>query len=168
MLDAQVVVRGRPTVWGQQHDPITLRPTSARSYELASLTGDESVGLARYLMAIPAPDARVVAAVHAAADWFRANGIAGIDYANYRLTRRAAAEPVWARMVEISTGRPIFANRDGVKLYDFARLTDRRSGYRWFTTTPRDFLREYERWAIAHPRGAASPRAATTPSTDRP
>jgi PelA/Pel-15E family pectate lyase len=158
MLDAQVAVRGRLTVWGQQHDPITLRPTSARSYELTSLTGDESVGVARFLMETPDPDARVVRAVHAAADWFRANSIPNIAYDRYQLTRRTDAKPVWARMVEIGTGKPIFANRDGVKLYDYARLTDRQSGYRWFTSAPNALLRDYERWAKAHPRPAARAR----------
>jgi PelA/Pel-15E family pectate lyase len=159
MLDAQVAVRGRLTVWGQQHDPITLRPTSARSYELTSLTGDESVGVARFLMETPDPDARVVRAVHAAADWFRANSIPNIAYDRYQLTRRDDAKPVWARMVEIGTGKPIFANRDGVKLYDYARLTDRQSGYRWFTSAPNAFLRAYERWAKAHPRTSARTRS---------
>jgi hypothetical protein len=55
-------------------------------------------------------------------------------------------------MVEIGTGRPIFSNRDGVKLYDHSRLTDRHSGYRWFTRAPTALLAEYDRWAAAHPR----------------
>ena len=42
VLDAQFVVNGKPTVWGQQHDPLTLQPASARSYELTSLTAQES------------------------------------------------------------------------------------------------------------------------------
>jgi PelA/Pel-15E family pectate lyase len=167
MLDAQAVVRGRPTVWGQQHDPITLRPTSARSYELASLSGDESVGVARFLMDIPDPGARVVRAIHAAADWFRANRITDISYAHYEVIRHAGADPLWGRMVEISTGRPIFANRDGVKLYDVTRLTDRKSGYRWFTGAPSAFLRDYERWAEAHPRTSPRARAARTQPTGR-
>src|SRR5256714_5512087 len=156
MLDAQVVVGGRRTVWGQQHDPITLAPTSARSYELTSLAADESVGIARFLMSRPSPDSRVVGAVHAASDWFLAHRIEGLEYGRYQLTRRDGAGPLWGRMVEIETGRPIFSNRDGVKLYDYERLTDRRSGYRWFTSAPAGFLREYERWATAHPRARAN------------
>ena len=152
MLDAQVVLHGRPTVWGQQHDPVTLYPTSARSYELASLTGYESAGVAQYLLSIEAPSARVVQAVHAAADWFRANRIDSLTYRGYTLERRPGPTPLWGRMVDLETGRPIFSNRDGVKLYDYERLTDRRTGYRWFTPAPADFLREYERWALAHPR----------------
>ena len=45
---------------------------------------------------------------------------------------QAGAGQLWARIAEIGTNRPIFANRDGVKLYDFDQLTDRRTGYSWF------------------------------------
>ncbi|MFL5608355.1 MAG: pectate lyase [Gemmatimonadaceae bacterium] len=153
MLGAQVVLAGRLTVWGQQHDPLTLAPVSARSYELASLTGHESAGVASFLLSLPSPNGRVVRAVHAAADWFRANRIDTLAYHGYMLEHRVDAAPLWARMVDLETGRPIFSNRDGVKLYDFERLTDRRTGYRWFTPAPADFLRDYASWSRLHPRG---------------
>jgi PelA/Pel-15E family pectate lyase len=146
MLATQVVVRGRRTVWAQQHDPLTFAPVRARSYELAALTADESARVAAFLMGHPAADDRVVGAVRAAAEWFRANRIDGLSYSHYELRRDGGAKPLWARMVEIETGRPIFANRDGLKLYEYDKLTDRRTGYRWFTAAPRDFLRDYDRW----------------------
>jgi PelA/Pel-15E family pectate lyase len=149
----QVVMDGHPTVWGQQHDPITLDPVPARRYELAGLAGRESAAVMTYLMTLPNPDQRVVRAVHAAADWFRANAIMGYSY-DFRegLAARAGAGPIWARLTEIGTRRPIFANRDGVKLYDWNKLTDRRTGYAWFGTEPAAALRKYDRWSRTHPR----------------
>ncbi|MFL5383875.1 MAG: pectate lyase [Longimicrobiaceae bacterium] len=151
ILRTQVREGGRLSIWGQQHDPLTLAPTGARSYELASLATKESAGIMRLLMAIPSPDERVVAAVHAAAAWFRANAIYGYSY-DFAAGRRAqpGAGPLWARMVEIGTDRPIFANRDGVKLYDYERLTDRRTGYGWYSEEPAAALRQYERWSARH------------------
>jgi PelA/Pel-15E family pectate lyase len=152
ILRTQVREGGRLGIWGQQHDPLTLAPTGARSYELASLATKESAGIMRLLMSIPSPDARVVEAVHAAAAWFRANAIYGYSYDfDTGRTTQAGAGPLWARMVEIGTGRPIFANRDGVKLYDYERLTDRRTGYGWYSEEPAAALRQYERWSIRHP-----------------
>jgi PelA/Pel-15E family pectate lyase len=152
IVDAQVIVGGTPTIWGQQHDPITLAPTSGRSYELTSLAPDESARIALYLVALPAPAPAVVRAVHAAADWYRTNAITGRRYEGWKLSVDSTALPLWGRMVEIGTNRPIFSNRDGVRLYDPAALNDRSTGYRWFTTAPSLFLESYERWAIAHPR----------------
>lgn len=152
LVDAQVVVAGTPTIWSQQHDPLTLAPTSGRSYELTSLAPDESARIALYLLDLPAPDPSVVRAVHAAADWYRANAISGRRYEGWRLSDDPAAPPLWGRMVEVGSNRPIFSNRDGIKLYDPARLDDRKTGYRWFTTTPALFLERYERWATTHPR----------------
>ena len=163
VLASQVVVHGTPTVWGQQHDPLTLAPTSARSYELTSLTAQESARIAHWLMTLPAPSARVVAAVHAAAEWFRESEIHGYRY-DFVSGRHDApgAGPLWARMYEIGTNRPIFSNRDGVKLYDWNLLTDRRHGYGWYTEAPAAVLREYAQWARRHPRGAVPHAAGAT------
>jgi PelA/Pel-15E family pectate lyase len=147
LLATQVVVRGTRTIWGQQHDPLTLEVIPARRYELAGLSGRESASIMTYLMSLPDPDARVVAAVHAAAAWFRAHAIMGYRYdVETGLQAEPGAGPIWARLSEIDTGRPIFANRDGVKLYDWNQLTDRRAGYAWFGTEPGSALKKYDRW----------------------
>jgi PelA/Pel-15E family pectate lyase len=157
VLRAQVVERDTLTAWGQQHDPLTLRPIGARSYEHASLAAKESATLVDLLMELPSPDARVVASVHAAADWFRRSAIMGQHY-DYRagLEARPGAGPIWARMYELGTGRPLFSNRDGVRLYDWHALTDRRQGYAWYTEQPRSMLKRYDKWARLHPRAAAT------------
>jgi PelA/Pel-15E family pectate lyase len=49
----------------------------------------------------------------------------------------------------VETDRPIFANRDGVKLYDWNQLTDRRTGYAWFGTEPGSALKKYDKWVKA-------------------
>lgn len=152
LLKSQVGVGGRRTVWGQQHDPITLQPVGARSYELRSLSGRESAGIMTYLMSLRAPDARVAAAIHAAAAYFNATAVRGVRY-DYQqgATADPGAGPIWARMTEIGTNRPIFANRDGVVLYDWNQLTDRRTGYAWYGTEPGSALKKYEKWRRAHP-----------------
>ncbi len=152
VLASQVVVRGVRTIWGQQHDPLTLAPTSARSYELTSLASLESVAIVDYLMRLPRPSARAVRAVHSAADWFRSAAIRGYAYDRFELRADDRAGPLWARLNEIGTNRPLFANRDGITLYDADRLTDRRQGYLWFTDAPVAMLRRYDRWAARYPR----------------
>jgi PelA/Pel-15E family pectate lyase len=164
LLRAQVVERDTLTVWGQQHDPITLRPIDARSYEHASLASKESAAIVDLLMELPDPDVRTVAAVHAAAAWFRRSAISGYHY-DYRagLEARPGAGPLWARLYELGTGRPLFSNRDGVRLYDWNQLTDRRSGYAWYTEQPRSTLRRYDRWVRVHPAPGAPGAAQRVP-----
>lgn len=152
ILDAQVVIGGRRTAWGQQHDPITLEPTGARAYELRSLSGRESAGLMTYLMSMREPGPRVVAAIHAVAAHFRATAIRGLRYDQDQVLRAdSTAGPLWARMTELGTNRPIFSNRDGVLLYDWNRLTDRRTGYAWYGTEPGSALEKYAKWLRLHP-----------------
>jgi PelA/Pel-15E family pectate lyase len=156
IVASQVVVNGRRTVWGQQHDPLTLAPVKARSYELVGLAGKESAAIVRFLMGLPAPGDSAVEAVHAAVDWFRAHAIAGYDY-DFRtgLVAKADAAPIWARLTDLETDKPIFSNRDGVKLYDWSQLTDRRQGYAWYGREPAWILNRYDRWARANPRSTA-------------
>ncbi|MEP6491484.1 MAG: pectate lyase [bacterium] len=156
ILDAQVSVRGTLAAWGQQHDPISLHATSARSYELTSLTALESALILEYLMTDPSPSDRVVRAVYAGVQWLKAVPLHGLHYADYRLTKQTDAPPLWGRLYEIGTNRVIMANRDGVKLYDWDKLTDRRSGYGWYTTKPAEALAAFAPWSRAHPRKGAS------------
>ncbi len=157
VLDAQLRVNGTLTAWGQQHDPLTLAPTSARSYELVSLTAQESANLMRFLIRQPSPSPRLAEAIHAAAAWLESATLRGYTY-DFQTGRAEVpgAGPIWARMYEIGTNRPIFSDRNGVKLYDWNELKDRRTGYAWYTYAPVLALRQYERWARRNPRSTSS------------
>jgi PelA/Pel-15E family pectate lyase len=152
-VSTQVIIEGRKTVWGAQHDPITFQPIKARAYEHPSLSGRESATVLDFLMQQKQPDAAVVAAVHAGADWFKANAIRGYSYAfKGNLTVKPGAGPLWARFYEIGTNRPIFSDRDGVIRYHLQEIgPERRYGYMWYTDEPAATLRRYERWALTHP-----------------
>jgi PelA/Pel-15E family pectate lyase len=152
IVRSQVVVNGARTVWAQQHDALTLAPAPARSYEPASLSGRESASIVAFLMVLPSPKPEVVVAVHAAADWFGRTAIRGYTYDAESGLRHDDGGPIWARMSEIGTNRPIFSNRDGIILYDWNQLTDRREGYAWYSREPAAVLKTYERWAQEHPR----------------
>jgi PelA/Pel-15E family pectate lyase len=108
-----------------------------------------------YLMSIPKPSPRVVAAVRNAVGWLERVRLYGASYDTAGGLRTApGAGPLWARMYEIGTDRPIFSNRNGVKLYDWNQLTDRRHGYGWYTYAPSATLKTYAAWAR---KRAASP-----------
>jgi PelA/Pel-15E family pectate lyase len=148
ILATQVVIGGRRTVWGAQHDPIGFAPVAARAYEHASLSGREGAAILDFLMEIRDPSPAVVEAIHGAAAWFRESAITGYEYAPRGvLTAREGAGPLWARFYEIGTNRPIFSDRDGVIRYDLAEIgEERRAGYLWYTDEPATSLRRYERW----------------------
>jgi PelA/Pel-15E family pectate lyase len=147
LLRTQVVIDGTPTIWGQQHDPLTLAPTRGRSYELASLATWESAGILDYLMTRAHPTSRVVTAVRAGAAWLTAHAIVGQQYEMERGVWPAALTArLWARMYTLDTQRPLFANRDGIPRASLDELTDRRTGYNWYGTWPASTLSRIERW----------------------
>jgi PelA/Pel-15E family pectate lyase len=151
-LAQQVVVNGVRTTWAQQHDPLTHAPIVGRSYELPGLAGREGARVLDVLMEDVAPLPAVVTAVRAAAAFYQSTAIANMVYvAGTGLVPSPGATSVWGRIMEIGTNRPIFANRDGVLLYDFNLLTDRRTGYNWYGTEPAASLKSYAAWAPTHP-----------------
>ena len=161
ILQTQVQVDGTPTVWCAQHDAVDLSCAQARSYELASLSGGESVEIVRYLMEIEAPSPAVIRAVDHAVRWLRGarlTGIATLDVPDPTLPRgfdRIVVEdpdapPMWGRFYEIGTNRPIFVGRDGVVRYSLAEIEhERRVGYRYLGHWAADLLtREYPEWRM--------------------
>jgi PelA/Pel-15E family pectate lyase len=150
ILRAQVVVNGSLTVWGQQHDALTLRPVAARNYEPAALCGSESAGIAQFLMTLPNPSSRVVKSVEAAVAWFRKTAIRDSRYTRTREGGQLEAQPgavVWARFYEIGSDRPIFGDRDQ-SIHDTLQeiSLERRSGYSWYVTGPAAVLEAFPKW----------------------
>jgi PelA/Pel-15E family pectate lyase len=157
MLKTQIMVDGRPTVWCAQHDEFTLAPAPARSYELPSFSGSESAGITMLLMDLDHPSESIVNAVQGAVRWFErhkleglrlANEIDGEGRANVIVVADTNAPPLWARFYDLETGKPFFADRDGIKKVSLAEIGyNRRNGYRWYTTAPGEVLRKYPVWA---------------------
>lgn len=159
ILKCQIKVDGQLTAWCAQHDEIDFTPRPARSYELISLSGSESVGIARLLMSLDHPNPEVVQAVEGAVAWFEAAKIKGIRVERQRdsnspkgtnkvVIADPAAPPMWARFYEIGTNQPIFSDRDGVAKHDLAEIGyERRNGYNWLDYWPSELLnREYPSW----------------------
>ena len=64
------------------------------------------------------------------------------------VVRDPTAPATWARFYQIGTNRPIFCGRDGVIKYSLAEIEhERRTGYSWYGSSPRDLLRkDYPAW----------------------
>lgn len=151
IVKCQVIVDGTPTVWCAQHDEITLAPTDARSYELASLSGAESAGVLRLLMSLDKPTPEVIRAVNGGVAWFDSTKIDGLRYkkssSGPNLFQDSSAEPLWARFYEIGTNRPFFCDRDGIVKYDLEEIgSERRGGYSWYGNWGVNVAKDYAKW----------------------
>lgn len=159
ILRCQIKVNGRLTAWCAQHDEINFSPRPARAFELASLSGAESVGLIRLLMSIENPSPEIVRSVDAAVAWLESAKISGVELVEVEnadlpkgkdivVKANTATKPMWARFYEIETGKPVFAGRDGVKKYSLAEIEhERRNGYSWLGYWPQMLLeKDYPAW----------------------
>ncbi|MGI9176268.1 MAG: pectate lyase, partial [Pirellulales bacterium] len=166
ILKCQVRTDGRPTVWCAQHDEIDFRPRPARSYELVSLSGSESVGITELLMSLDDPSPQVIEAVEGAVDWFGRTRLTGIRIVSRKdkdsprgvsrsLVNDPDAPPLWARFYEIGTNEPLIVDRDGRRRASFNDLSaERRSGYSWYSDWPRGLLETgYPAWKARLSKG---------------
>jgi PelA/Pel-15E family pectate lyase len=159
ILKCQVKVNGKLTVWCAQHDEHDFSPAKARTFELVSLSGAESVGLVELLMSLEHPSPRVIDAVNSAVAWFERSKIPGIRVEDGKqagtprgferfVVEDPTAPPMWARFYDIPTNQPIFVDRDSIPK---SKITDigieRRTGYKWLGYWPKDLLeKDYPRW----------------------
>ncbi len=159
ILKSQIRVNGKLTAWCAQHDQKTLAPAEARSYELVSISGQESAGIIRFLMSIDKPGPEIIAAVEGAVAWLEAVKITGIKVVDKPepslpegfdrvVLQDSTAAPTWARFYEIGTNKPFFCGRDGVKKYSLAEIEhERRINYQWYSNNPALLLsKEYPEW----------------------
>ncbi len=159
ILKCQIEVNGKKTVWCAQHDEETLEPRKARSYELASLSGAESVKIVTFLMAIENPTPQVIEAIEAAVAWFEQVKIVGKKVKTVEdpstpkgrdriVVQDASAPPLWARFYELETMRPFFCSRDGIPRYQLSEIShERRNGYSWLGDYAEDLLeKDYPAW----------------------
>jgi PelA/Pel-15E family pectate lyase len=154
ILVAQFRASGRQTIWGQQVDMLTLKPVSARNYEPAALSSEESAHLLLYLMSLPRPSTQVKTAISDGVSWLRDHAIYGEVVVGGRntpegrhLVEQKGAGPLWARYYALDTEKPIFGDRDKTIHDDMNEISlERRNGYAWFNTAPGAALTEYETW----------------------
>ena len=163
ILRTQVKRGGKLTAWCAQHDENTFAPAWARNFEPPSLSGAESVGLAKFLMGVEHPSPEIIAAVEGAVAWFRAVPVRGLRVdespgADGKKDRHAVADPaaplLWARFYELETNRPIFIGRDKTFRYDYNEIErERRAGYVYLSDWPATLLeKDYPHWRAKNKR----------------
>ncbi|MGC4094536.1 MAG: pectate lyase [Polyangiaceae bacterium] len=149
ILKSQIVQSGVKTVWCAQHDPTSYAPMGARSYELPSKSGSESVGVITFLLTQP-QSAAIKASAQAAIAWFKSSKVKVADTAyvsrpsgstddTYNPIQAKAGSTMWYRFYDLAQDVGFFSGRlptddpPGVgKKYNIMEIeAERRYGYQW-------------------------------------
>ena len=158
IVRTQIKVNGVLTGWCAQYNKNTLQPEMARKFELVSISGQESVGILKFLMRQKNPSPEIIAAIKAGIEWFESVKIKGFKYVDVdapnepkgkdRIIAPDINSTIWARFYEIETNRPFFSGRDSDKKYDLRQIdVERRTGYGWYGTWPATLLLvDYPKW----------------------
>ena len=124
----------------------------------AALSSGERVSVLLYLMQLPHPSSAVIAAVNAGVAWLKGAAINGQEWVGGRgtaggrhLEAKAGAGPIWARYYNITTGLPVFGDRDKTIHDDVSELSpERRNGYAWFSAGPQQALDACAAWSKSY------------------
>ena len=156
ILKTQIIVKNKPTIWCAQHDENTLLPAKARSYELPSFSGAESVGLIKLLMQLPNPSPEVIKSVQGAVEWLDSHRIKNTRLESFinkdgLKDRRIVSDPkagdLWARFYDLETELPYVCDRDGIKKKTMEEIGyERRNGYSWYTDSQQEVFDKYPEW----------------------
>ncbi|MEI9956535.1 MAG: pectate lyase [Ferruginibacter sp.] len=161
ILKTQVKQNGVLTVWCAQYNAKTLQPKMARKFELASLSGSESVGIVRFLMQQQNPSKEIIDAIKAAVQWFEKVKIVGYSFVEIKapneksgrdkvLVKDDANTGMWARFYDLQTNEPFFTGRDSQPKKTIAEVeNERRIGYAWYGIWPQKLIeKEYPEWLM--------------------
>lgn len=143
-LKAQIVNDGKPTVWCQQHDPVTYEPRGGRSYELASKSGSESRGIVYFLMNWSNQNQDIYDAVTGAYNWYVKNKVSDLKWSDGDFIESNGSS-LWYRFYNVEDDTYFFANRDGTKVFDIEDVDqERRDGYQWAGDYGSKFINAYQ------------------------
>lgn len=170
ILNTQVKVNGKLTAWCAQHDKNTLLPVKARSYELVSLSGMESVGILEFLIRQKNPSERVKLSVAAGVEWLKTVQLNGYKYEAVtdsskpkgfdKFLLKDPKSVIWARYYDVDTNEPFVSGRDGNKKKDIQDIEyERRVGYAWYGAWAKKLLEvRYPAWAAINLTSSGSPK----------
>ena len=154
IINTQVILENKSTIWGAQHDKNNLKPARARIYEHPSLAVSESGSILNFLMTIKDTDTLIRNAIIQGVTFLDKIKIqnTAISYKpdnpkDYELIPDVNAAPLWARFYDVATLKPIFSGRDGVIKYNVSEIEEeRRSNYRWHGDWALGTFQKYEKW----------------------
>jgi len=158
VLKTQVKQNGKLTVWCAQYDAHTFQPAKARSYELPSLSGEESVGIVQFLMRFENPSKEMIASISSAVEWFKKVKIVGYKFIEIKAPEEQtgkdkiivpdSSSTIWARFYDLDNNEPFFCGRDGIRKKNLVEIeNERRAGYQWYGTWPDKLINsEFPKW----------------------
>lgn len=157
LVQAQVQVDGKRTVWTAQHHPLTGAPVAARKFEQISLVSSESAAVLQLLLDKALAKAReqkpsspgVLPALCSGIAWLQQHQIRDKIWQRHdtgsALVEKKGAQ-LWARFYSLPQQQPVFFDRDGQVYSDVEQLSlERQQGYGWYQTNAKGVLKAWRK-----------------------
>ena len=157
LVQTQVQVDGKRTVWTAQHHPLSGAPVAARKFEQISLVSSESAavlqlfldkGLDKELYKEQS-NPGVLPALCSGIAWLQQHQIRDKAWQRHEtgsaLVEKKGAQ-LWARFYSLPQQQPVFFDRDGQVYSDVNQLSlERQQGYGWYQTNAKGVLKAWKK-----------------------
>ncbi len=157
LVQAQVQVDGKRTVWTAQHHPLSGAPVAARKFEQISLVSSESAAVLQLFLdkgldkelykeqSIPG----VLPALCSGIAWLQQHQIRDKAWQRHEtgsaLVEKKGAQ-LWARFYSLPQQQPVFFDRNGQVYSDVNQLSlERQQGYGWYQTNAKGVLKAWKK-----------------------
>jgi PelA/Pel-15E family pectate lyase len=157
LVQAQVQVDGKRTVWTAQHHPLTGAPVAARKFEQISLVSSESAAVLQLLLdkaldkdlENKPSSPGVLPALCSGIAWLQQQQISDKVWQRHdtgsALVEKKGAQ-LWARFYSLPQQQPVFFDRDGQVYSDVNQLSlERQQGYGWYQTNAKGVLKAWRK-----------------------
>ena len=161
LVQAQVLVDGKRTVWTAQHHPLTGAPVAARKFEQISLVSSESAAVLQLLLdkaldknlqkdlEKKQSNPGVLPALCSGIAWLQQHQIRDKIWQRHdtgsKLVEKKGAQ-LWARFYSLPQQQPVFFDRDGQVYSDVDQLSlERQQGYGWYQTNAKGVLKAWQK-----------------------
>ena len=157
LVQAQVQVDGKRTVWTAQHHPLSGVPVAARKFEQISLVSSESAAVLQLLLDKgldkelykEQSNPGVLPALCSGIAWLQQHQIRDKAWQRHEtgsaLVEKKGAQ-LWARFYSLPQQQPVFFDRDGQVYSDVNQLSlERQQGYGWYQTNAKGVLKAWKK-----------------------
>lgn len=149
LVQAQVQVDGKRTVWTAQHHPLSGVPVAARKFEQISLVSSESAAVLQLLLDKAPDSVGVLPALCSGIAWLQQHQIRDKVWQQHdtgsALVEKKGAQ-LWARFYSLPQQKPVFFDRDGQVYRDVNQLSlERQQGYGWYQTNAKGVLKAWKK-----------------------
>jgi pectinesterase len=157
ILNAQIIVNNKATIWGDQYIVHNLSHNGNLKCNMSAYNIIKSVDFVRLLMRVDLPSQEMINAIVCAVDWFEQNKIVTVCFKERnhgpkilqsQVINNNMLEPTWALFYNLNNAMPLVLDKKVFRQFAIVELGSKSfCGRPFYTNEPRAIIEEFSVWS---------------------